>query len=74
MKLRLGWEAWGAREPVLATDLRILGAFLHPHARPSSRDESVPSPTSHIGSLPRKMHSCQEMQHPRTWTSWAAHR
>jgi hypothetical protein len=41
--------------------------LLYPTPKPNHPAEMnlCPVPTSHPGSLPRKVHSCLEMQHPR---------
>lgn len=70
------WAPAKCKSRSLAKDLRIPRTDLslpapHPQARPSSRDEPVPSPHFWFGSLPRKVHRCLETQHPRAWTSWA---
>ena len=72
------WAPAEYKSRLLAKDLRIRGTDLglpapHPQARPSSRDEPVPSPHFSFSSLPRKVHRCLEMQHPRAWTTWATH-
>lgn len=68
---RMQKQVTGQR-PDLRTDLNLPAP--HPQARPSSRDDPVPSPHFSFGSLPRKVHRCLEMQHPRASTSWATRR